>query len=105
MSKEVVVKDMGVLGEVSVLIEYDYQPEEEATRDYPGCAAGVEIGAATAWLFEKGKPVTALDIMPILNARSALMDEFAQAVMDQMFDELQYDFDDVLGHVEDLANG
>jgi len=33
---------MNTFLEISVTLEYDWQPEEEATRNYPGCPAAVE---------------------------------------------------------------
>ncbi len=33
--------------ELDVDIEFDYQPEEPQTRDYPGCEADVDITSVT----------------------------------------------------------
>lgn len=39
---------MGIIyREVSVAVEYDYQPEERATRHYPGCAAVAQLTRVT----------------------------------------------------------
>lgn len=35
--------DFGAIGEQTVDVEFDYQPAERMTRDYPGCEAEVTI--------------------------------------------------------------
>ena len=49
--------DCGELGELDLVVEYDYQPPERMTRDYPGCGESITVTGCTLvgkdvdWLF------------------------------------------------------
>jgi hypothetical protein len=55
--------ELGPLGEVEVLVHYDYQPKEPMTREDPGCDEGADINGVT--VTDDG-PLKNIDIMEML---------------------------------------
>jgi hypothetical protein len=61
-------------------VEFDYQPEEKATREYPGCDECYEITAVRVTVLENNKP-NVIDIIKHLN------DEAFDNIIDQLKDK------------------
>ncbi len=58
--------DLGMAGEIDILIEYDFQPEESATYWEPGCPAEAEVTGVTMLDGSKIPPEIAAGLMESL---------------------------------------
>lgn len=68
--------DMGELGEQLIEVHYDYQPEERATRDYPGCNEYIEINSVK-W--------EGLELLPFLSEKS--LDNACEEIIEDLHDD------------------
>jgi hypothetical protein len=64
---------------ISLEVEYDYQPEERMTQEYPGCPEEVEIGVVS----HKGE-----DISDLLS--TVVIDKLTDTILDRIQDK-RYD--------------
>lgn len=84
MSKAEIVKDFGFMGECVIIINYDYQPEEEQTKHYPGCPEDVTITYARAIVMKERTDLMVIHLMPLLSAAPDLMRELEQDVLESI---------------------
>ena len=70
--------DLGILGEdVDCVIEYDYQPPERQTMNYPGCDAEVDITGVSIDGISFAKPVLDM-LIGELNCDDSLIAEIIE---------------------------
>ena len=71
-------------------VDYDYQPKEPRTRDYPGCQSDVQINSVEIVLGIDGErpvkdSVFAADMVDILDIlATSYIEELAQDILDEI---------------------